>query len=336
MSSTVSIIIPCFNEEKTIKKLLAAIYDQSYLRSHLEVVIADGMSTDGTRQQIESFAKSHMDLRITVVDNQRRIIPAALNLAIQNAQGDIIIRLDGHSVPFPDYVEKCVAELESNRGEVVGGIWEIRPGRDTWVAESIAIAASHRLAVGDAHYRHTQKPAFVDTVPFGAFKRDLVTKLGFFDETLHVNEDYEFNTRVRESGGKIWLNPQIQSVYYARGTWGSLVKQYWRYGFWKSIMLRRYPHSLRWRQALPPLFVFSLFSLALLGFLWRGFHITLGLEILIYTFALIITSINSAWKHRRALLIFGLPLAIVCMHVSWGSGFLWGMINGLFHKTKLK
>jgi len=247
---SVSIIIPCFNEQITICKLLEAIYAQTFPRLDLEVVVADGMSTDGTRAEIAAFIDSHPGLHIAVVDNLKRHIPAGLNSALKETRGEIIIRLDAHSMPYPDYVERCVADLEAGLGDNVGGVWEILPGADTWLGRSIAVAAAHPLGVGDAFYRHAGKPALVDTVPFGAFKRELLALVGFFDETLLSNEDYEFNARIRKTGGKVWLDPSIRSVYFARGSLPGLAKQYFRYGFWKWRMLQRYPDTLRWRQAL--------------------------------------------------------------------------------------
>jgi glycosyltransferase involved in cell wall biosynthesis len=301
---SVSIIIPCFNEQTTMRKLLEAIHAQTFPRSDLEVVIADGMSTDGTRAEIATFAGSHPDLHITVVDNLKRHIPAGLNCALREARGKIIVRLDAHSMPYPDYIERCVANLEAGLGENVGGVWEIRPGADTWVAESIALAAAHPLGVGDALYRHARRSALVDTVPFGA--------------------------RIRKSGGKIWLDPSIRSVYFARATLQGLVKQYFRYGFWKWRMLRRYPDTLRMRQALPPLFVLSLIGLGFLAIFLSLFRLILVAAIIIYTFALTIAGVRAALKHRKFFLVFGLPLAISVMHISWGTGFLWSMIKRVF------
>ncbi|MCX6035672.1 MAG: glycosyltransferase family 2 protein [Chloroflexi bacterium] len=327
---SVSIIIPCFNEQNTIRKLLEAIYAQTFPRANLEVVIADGMSTDGTRAQIASFADSHPDLRIAVVDNQKRDIPAGLNSALKVAQGEIIVRLDAHSMPYPNYIELCVADLEAGLGENVGGVWEIRPSSEAWVAQSIAVAAAHPLGVGDALYRHAGKSAPVDTVPFGAFKRELLALVGFFDETLLTNEDYEFNARIRKSGGIVWLDPSIRSVYFARATFSGLAKQYFRYGFWKWRMLRRYPNTLRWRQGLPPLFVVSLIGLGILGIFLPLFRVLLAAEIILYTFALTAAGVQAVFKQKKFSLFFGLPLAISCMHISWGMGFLWSMIRGVF------
>jgi succinoglycan biosynthesis protein ExoA len=334
MPSTVSIIIPCYNEQATIRQLLEAIYAQTYSRTEIEVVISDGISTDHTREEIAAFADSHPDLHIAVVDNLKGHIPAALNAALREAHGELIVRLDGHSWPYPDYVERCVADLEAGLGENVGGVWEIHPGAETKVAKSIAAAASHPLGVGDALYRHTEKSAYVDTVPFGAFRRELLALVGFFDESLLTNEDYEFNARIRSRGGKIWLDPAIRSVYLSRSTFGGLAKQYWRYGFWKYRMLRRYPQSIRWRQGLPPLFAASLPGLGLLGIFWSGFWFVLGAEILLYASVLAAAGLGSARKRREGYLFFGLPLAISVMHLSWGSGFIWSIIKEIFSFTK--
>jgi succinoglycan biosynthesis protein ExoA len=326
----ISIIIPCYNEQDTIRKLFEAIYAQTYPRAELEMILADGMSTDGTRTEIESFATTHADLHIRVVDNLARSIPSGLNCALKEAHGEIIIRLDAHSVPYPDYIERCVADLQAGLGENVGGIWEVYPGAQTWLAYSIAVAASHPLGVGDALYRHTNRPAEVDTVPFGAFKREILALVGFFDETLLTNEDYEFNTRIRKSGGKVWLDPSIRSIYYARPTLSALAKQYHRYGFWKWKMLRRYPDTIRWRQALPPLFVLSLFGGVVLALFLPIFRILLALEILAYLLALTAAGIQASIRKRKSFLGFGLPLAIATMHSAWGTGFLWSMIKGIF------
>jgi glycosyltransferase involved in cell wall biosynthesis len=323
----VSIVVPCYNEEARIGTLLEAIAGQTYPSEEMEVVVADGMSTDRTREVVETFSQTHHRLPLRLIPNPKRSIPSAVNAAVAAAEGGIIVRLDGHSRPYPDYVARCVAALESGAGENVGGIWEIRPGRAGWIAASIARAAAHPLGVGDALYRHATRAGHVDTVPFGAFRRELFEMVGGFDETLLTNEDYEFNARIRRGGGRIWLDPQIRSIYYARESLGALAHQYWRYGFWKYRMLRRYPATLRWRQALPPLFVLAL----LLGLVFAWLPIVrwlLVFSLAVYVLVLVAAGLQAAVKHRQVFLIWGLPLAIACMHLSWGSGFLWSMIAG--------
>ncbi len=327
MPPFVSIIVPCYNEEVTILQLLDAVLAQTYPHSQMEIIIADAFSQDHTRERINLFQRDHVDLSLRIVDNERRIIPAALNLAIEAARGEIIIRLDAHSQPSPDYVERCVRALEEGKGANVGGVWEIHPGGQGWIAESIATAAAHPLGVGDAMYRLSPKAGAVDTVPFGAFRRGLIDQIGGFDESLLTNEDYEFNTRVRQSSGVVWLDPQIRSIYFARASFHELARQYWRYGFWKWRMLKRYTNTIRWRQALPPLFTASLIALIILSFWFSLACWLLSLEITLYLFILIATSVRVALRDHKPFLIAGLPLSILIMHLSWGSGFLFSFIS---------
>jgi hypothetical protein len=230
-------------------------------------------------------------------------------------------------------VERCLSAIESGLGDNVGGVWQIEPGGDNWTAKSIAVAAAHPLAVGDARYRIGAQASLVDTVPFGAFRRSLIDKLGLFDESLHSNEDYEFNARIRQNGGRVWLDPEIVTVYYARSTLLELARQYWRYGYWKFRMLRRYPDTLRWRQALPPLFVASLLGWGFLAW-WPPASWLLPLELAIYVTVLLVAGVLSALNHRKIHLIIGLPLSIATMHLAWGSGFLWSLIMSILKNPK--
>ena len=318
----VSIIIPCFNEQATIRLLLNAIYDQTYDREAMEVIIADGMSTDETRGEIASFQQAHPDIVVRVVDNLKRNIPSALNRAIAAARGETIIRLDAHSVPAADYVARCIQALQDGFGENVGGIWEIQPASGGWQSRSIALAASHPLGVGDARYRVGGEPQSVDTVPVGAFRRSLIDQIGLFDETLLSNEDYEFNARIRKAGGKVWLDPEIRSIYYARSNFSGLAKQYWRYGYWKVRMLVRYPETFRWRQ-LAGAFVLNWLFLGALAIFFSLARWLLIFEGLIYGAALTYAGARLAFPHRDFHLLIGVPIAITIMHFSWGSGFLW-------------
>jgi succinoglycan biosynthesis protein ExoA len=324
---TVSVIVPCYNEQATIRLLLEAVYAQTYPHQQIEMVIADSVSNDCTREEIMAFAQAHPNFQIKVLENRKRTIPSALNQALAAAQGEVIVRLDAHSVPYQDYIERCVAALESGKGENVGGVWDIQPGGAGWVARSIAAAAAHPLGVGDAHYRFTDQARYVDTLPFGSYRKMLVELVGLYDETLLANEDYEFNVRVRQSGGRVWLDPAIRSTYFARSSLSSLARQYWRYGFWKVRMLKRYLETIRWRQAVPPLFVLSLLVLVLLAVVFHLARWLLLAEIGVYAFVLLLTGILLAIRKRDMSLILGVPLAIATMHLSWGSAFLYSLLN---------
>jgi glycosyltransferase involved in cell wall biosynthesis len=327
MPPKVSVIVPCYNEQSTIRPLLEALRSQTFPRPEMEVIIADGMSTDRTRQAIASFQNDFPDLEVRLVDNTARTIPAGLNCAIEAARGEFIVRLDAHSKPYPDYVANCVKVHAAGGGDNVGGVWEIQPGAQTWIANSIAVAASHPLGVGDAMYRLAASASEVDTVPFGSYRRTLIEKIGAYNESLLTNEDYEFNTRIRKSGGRVWLDPSIRSIYFSRSTLGELIRQYWRYGFWKWRMLRRFPDTIRWRQALPPLFVLSLIGLALISILFPIASWLFVAELIFYFSVLLLAGAYAAWKHRKPYLLFGLPLAISAMHFAWGSGFLWSTLT---------
>ncbi len=325
--TNVSIIVPCYNEEATICDLLEAIYDQTYPKGEIEVVIADGISTDATRLRIKEFQAGHPELMIRIVDNDRRMIPSGLNRAIEASNGKYIIRMDAHSIPCNNYVEKSLRGLEAGLGDNVGGIWKIQPGATTWIAEAIAIAASHPLGAGDALYRIGGKAQEVDTVPFGAYRREVINRIGMYDENLLSNEDYELNVRLKRSGGKIWMDPSIQSVYFARSSLGELARQYWRYGYWKAQMLRKHPTTWRWRQVIPPAFVLSLLGLLALSAVSSLARWLLAILVILYTITIVILGLQMAFKHMNMSLAIGVPLAIATIHVSWGGAFLWGLVK---------
>jgi succinoglycan biosynthesis protein ExoA len=323
----ISIIVPCYNEERTIGLLLEAVYRQSIPKDQMEVVLADGMSTDRTREMVDLFRRDHRDLEVRVVENPKRNIPAALNRAIVASRGEYLVRLDAHSVPHEDYVERCLEALQAGKGENVGGVWEIRPGAKNWIARSIAVAAAHPFGVGDALYRYATEAAYVDTVPFGAFRRETLERIGYFDESLLTNEDYELNVRLRQNKGRVWLDPRIRSGYFARANLADLARQYWRYGFWKYRMLQRYPNTLRWRQALPPLFVLGLAGLVVLALWWGLARFLLLMVIGLYLILLVGGAFPAALKRRDPALLAGVPLAIATMHLSWGSGLIFSMLR---------
>ncbi len=335
----VSVIVPCYNEELTVQLLLEALSQQLYPLQKLEVIIVDGMSTDKTRQVVELYYNQHPELAIRIIDNPKRIIPAALNCGVNAASKEIILRLDAHSKPYPDYIEKSIQALQSGRGDNVGGIWEIQPFHQTGesaspVARGIAAAAAHPLGVGDAFYRYASEARQVDTVPFGAFRKSLAMKIGLFNESLLTNEDYEFNIRIQQNGGKIWLDPAIRCIYFARSTYTALAQQYWRYGYWKARMLLRFPKTIRWRQALPPLFVLVFAFLAGISIwaLWARF--LLLLQISSYLIILMGIGLITAVKKNDGALISSMPLAIATMHIAWGSAFIWSLLGSFLGNLK--
>ena len=327
MNPLVSVIIPCRNEEKTIHLVLEALFEQSFPLQNMEIVIADGLSTDGTRRAIHAFSEAHPALFVRLVDNPKQIIPTGLNTAIKASKGELIVRMDAHSLPNQDYVQRCYNAHQEGKAENVGGVWKISPQNNGWVARSIAAAAANPFAVGDAHYRFTEKAAYVDTVPYGSYKPELFEKIGYFDESLLANEDYEFNTRIRQSGGRIWLDPAIQCTYFARATFAALAKQYWGYGFWKAQMLKRYPETLRWRQALPPAFVLGLVVLALVGFIWPIAWPVFAVIVGLYLAVQLVPAIQISLKAGDIRLSIGVVIATLIMHFSWGTALIVGLFS---------
>jgi glycosyltransferase involved in cell wall biosynthesis len=334
---SVSVVIPCFNEERFIGKVLDNLIGQ-YEHECYEIIVVDGLSTDDTRKVVADFAGRNTDLRVRIIDNPARHIPTALNLGIREARGEIIVRMDAHSIPSANYVRRCVERLTSDSPSdlsgdpvsVVGMPWHIQPGADSLTARAIALAVAHPFGIGDAKYRlETAKTQFVDTVPFGAFQKKIWEELGGFNEDLLTNEDYDFNYRARLRGGRILMDTAAHCDYFARPKIGSLAKQYFRYGSWKAQMLKLHPRSIKLRQLIPPAFVLYLVTSFLLGLWWTpaltAFSLVLAVYILLAGFfGLSLASKAGNWK-----LFPILPVIFFVLHIAWGSSFLLRLIPTL-------
>lgn len=330
-SESVSVIIPCYNEEKFIGKALKNLVGQ-YPNDYYEIVIVDGMSEDRTREVVAQFQRKHPDLAIRIVDNPARTIPHALNIGTAAARGEIIARIDAHAAPSGGYIRRCVAVLSDRHAAVVGMPCRVRPGAESLMARAIAIAVSHPFGIGDAKYRldvaaSFAEPEEVDTVAFACFRKSLWTSLGGFDEKLLTNEDYDFNFRVRQSGRRVVLDRSEHCDYFARATLGSLASQYLRYGFWKAQMLKQQPRSLKLRHTVAPAFVLSIIFLAALGLLSP---IALyALVFMLATYAL--AGFGFAYSTNKygggARLNALLPLIFFTIHISWGTSFLVGLVH---------
>lgn len=337
--ATVSVIIPCYNEERFIGKALETLADQ-YDKEDYEIIVVDGLSEDHTRQVIAEFQQSHPEVSLTLVDNPARNIPRALNLGIAAARSEIIARMDAHAAPSSGYIRRCVEVLSAGKAAVVGMPCRVRPGAQTIVARAIASAVSHPFGIGDAKYRlgdgdskvsgerrATQEE--VDTVAFACFRKSLWSELGGFDEKLLANEDYDFNYRVRVSGGRVVLDHSAHCDYFARETLTRLASQYSHYGGWKARMIRLRPLSLKLRQCVAPAFVASVFVLSAAGF-WRSeAWQVLGLELGAYLLAAIGFGYQAVKKSKQDRLrgVLLMPLVFFAIHFSWGTSFLMGLIR---------
>jgi len=321
---SVSIIMPVRNEAKHIGQCLRAILAQDYPSELIEIIIADGLSTDDTRAIIAKLAADHPETRIVVLDNPLRIAPSALNLAIARSMGDVILRIDGHTFIASDYVSQCVAALQTSGADNVGGGTEpICHGR---FGEAVSLATGTSFGVGHGRWRLAPQEQWVDTVYLGAWPRRVFEEIGLFDEEQVRNQDDEFNYRLREHGGSVLMSPHVKSSYYNRSTPRSLWRQYYQYGYWKVRVMQKHPNQMRARQFIPPLFVLTLLlAAALAPFTSTG----LWMLVLVAGCYAVANIIASVWAGRNAgfAMLPSLMAAFAILHVSYGSGFLIGLAH---------
>jgi len=324
----VSVVVPCRNERLHVGALIEALRRQQVPPG--EIVVVDGGSTDGTSDVLRQMQDSDHSVRVKVLVRQDASIPEAVNAGVREAAGAVIVRLDAHSEPSAIYIARALDRLAEDRAGVVGGVWHVAPGAKTATAAAIARAASHPLGAGDAAYRigrHRTAPVDVDTVPFGCFRRDVWERLGGLDESLLANEDYEFNYRVRQAGLRVILDPSIHCTYFARPTLAALATQYFRYGWWKVQMLRKHPESLRWRQAVPALFVAALVLLAALGAAWWPAWVLLAVQVAVYGAAVAGTSLRICLREGEWARLLPLCGAFATIHLAWGAGALVNVVT---------
>ncbi len=317
----VSIVMPIRNEACHIARALEAVLTQDYPRDKIEVLVVDGMSDDGTREIVARFIER--DSRVRLIDNPSRIVPTALNRGIREARGDIIVRVDGHTVIAQDYVRKCVEALDTTNADNVGGT--MNAVGQTVAAQAIALASSSRFGVGNALFHYADAARWVDTVYMGAYHREVFDRIGLFDEELVRNQDDEFNFRLTRAGGKIWLDPEIRSDYFSRATLHALWKQYFEYGFWKVRVIQKHGRPASWRHLVPGAFVLALVASAALGMVSRA-PLPFLLVVALYAFASLAVSLWLA-AHRGWRYLPLLPLAFATMYLAYGVGFAIGTVN---------
>ncbi len=321
---TVTVIMPIRNEEDFIHRSLGAVLEQDYPADKLDVLIADGMSDDKTREIIAGMAADSA-VPVRIVDNPERIVPTGLNAALNEAQGNVIVRVDGHTVIEPDYVSMCVEALLRSGYDNVGG--RMDAVGETEFGQIAALVTSSPFGVGGAKFHYATEEQTVDTVYMGCWWTETVLRLGGFDERFVRSQDSEFNYRLRAHGGKILLSPQIKSTYYARGTARKLMKQYYQYGFYKVQVIFRHPTQFRARQLVPPLFVLFV----LLGWvtLWLPAPLSWAWPavVALYLGANAVFSLRIARREDQLADLPKLFLAFLIVHFSWGVGFWRGLVQ---------
>jgi len=315
----VSIVVPARNEHDHVEACLSSLLAQTYPPNRLEVIIADGQSTDGTREIVERLAVQ--DDRVKVLDNPGRTTPLGFNLGIRAARGDIIGVMSAHAVPDRAYVQLAVHALTKTNAWAVGG--RISRAGATPVQAAIARATSSPFGVGNTPHNYARLPQAVETVFPGMWRRDVFAVVGLFDPELVRNQDDELSYRIRESGGQIWYDPAIVVDYTPRGSFRRLFTQYRQYGMWKVRVFQKHPRAVRWRQLVPPIWLLCMF----VGF---GLGLTVspiflgGTALVIAAYVALMTT--AAWQLRGEGVSTRLVLvALVVLHVAYGVGLLQGL-----------
>ncbi len=330
----VSVVMPVRNEGRFIDRCLAAVVGQDYPAERFEVLVADGMSDDDTRERVERVRDATEKPTIRLLDNPGRTAPCALNVGLRHARGEVIVRVDGHCEIAPDYLSRSVEALAAHDAGCVGG--PLTTIGDGTVSEAIAIAMSSRFGVGGSPFRVRPKGGKrnvvgaesvreVDSVAFPAWPRVVMDQAGPFDEELVRNQDDEYSYRLRKLGHRILLIPEIRCRYFSRGTLRSLWRQYYQYGFWKVRVLQKHPRQMKARQFAPPAFVAWLLGSALTAWSAPG-AVALGLGAGAYLLADLAASAALARRHGGRYLAV-LPAVFPCLHLGYGSGFLLGLLR---------
>lgn len=313
--------MPVRNEAAMIARSLDAVLRQDYPAERLEVLVADGASDDATRAIIAALPGAE---RIRVLANLRRTQAAGLNLAVAAARGDVIVRVDGHTVVAPDYVRQCVRALRETGAECVGGLMVPAPA-DAPAGAALAHVVTSRFGVPSA-FRVSARAGLADSVYLGAWPREVLTRAGPFDESLPANEDYELSYRLRAAGGKVYLSPAIRSTYFGRQTLGELARQYFTYGRGKAAVLRKHPGSLRPRQLVAPAFV----AFVALGALAAPLSVParlLWLGVLALYVALAIGASAPLLPRYGVTGMTRAVAAFAVLHAAWGLGFWLGLFR---------
>jgi glycosyltransferase involved in cell wall biosynthesis len=331
----ISIVIPCRNEEAFIAEVLDNVIAQDYPKSHMEVFVVDGESDDKTAAIIKKYAQDYPFIQF--LSNPEKVVPFALNKAIRKSKGDVIVRMDAHSIyPF-DYVSRLVKGLEEFNCENTGGVWITEPANKSSKAAAIAKATSHPFGIGNAYYRlEVKEPKQVDTVPFGCYKRSVFDKIGSFDEDLVRNQDDEFNARLIKNGGKIFLLPDVKIRYFARETLRKTSKMFYQYGLYKPLVNLKVGQAATIRQFVPLAFLLFVLVFTPLSFVGSYFFLLFRIGMLFYFAVDAFVSISLAAKSKNGHKILGYLLVLFpIIHFSYGYGYLAGIFRFIIFRKKI-
>lgn len=338
MRDKISVLVPCRNEALYIQRFVESLLDQTIPVEQLEILIIDGMSSDATREILQEIAEKHAYLRM--LDNPNQTVPYALNIGLAHSTGSTIVRMDVHSVYPRDYIESLLFWQEELKADNVGGVWLITPANETLQAVAVAQASSHFFGAGNADYKiGADKPTEVDTVPFGCYRRGVFERIGLFDEDLTRNQDDEINGRLRKSGGRIYLVPQIKIKYFARPTIQKLASMHYQYGLFKPLVLRKLGSPATLRQFVPSALILALLFTLFCSLFFPAIIVLFSAIALVYSAVALLCALtiavsnNAQWsivrKLRLVLLVF---IAFLAIHFSYGYGYLQGVWKFLIRR----
>ncbi len=316
----VTIAMPAFNEEHYIEACIRSVQAQDYPRDRIEILVADGRSTDRTREILAALAVD--DPRIRVIDNPDRLQAAGLNQLIRAARGEIVVRMDVHCEYTPAYVRTCVETLAATGADNVGGAQ--RAKAKTAFQRALCAALTSPLGVGGARYRDATAEGFVDTVFLGAFRRAIFEKIGLYDPRAITNEDAELNQRLLASGGRIYLSPAIEVHYFPRDSFRTLAKQYWKYGQGRARTLLKLGRFPTLRPLIPFSMVMGAAALVLTPPLWPVAPVAFAA----YALATGAEAVRVAAPQGPAAIATAWAIFPV-LHASHGAGFAAGLLRYL-------
>jgi glycosyltransferase involved in cell wall biosynthesis len=318
----VSIVIPCFNEAPYIEECLASVANQDF-EGRLEVLVADGGSTDGTRDKIAQWDQAKLNVRL--IDNPEQTVSFGLNHAIRASTGNFIIRMDVHSQYANDYVSKCLEVIEATNADNVGGPW--RAEGKGFIQKAIALAFQSPFSTGGAksHELSYQGPA--DSVYLGCWRKSKLQAIGMFDEEMVRNQDDELNLRIVERGGLVWQSPLIRSVYFPRSSLRRLFNQYFQYGFWKALVLRKHKRFAAKRHMIPAIAIVAITVLIGVATVVPRVRLFVMGLIGVYVAVNLFMSVSLAIKSRSISSMVILPLVFTIFHVAYGIGSLLGLVK---------
>lgn len=318
----VSIIIPCKNEEKHIESCILSLLNQEEISDQLEILVVDGMSLDRTRQIVSEISKIYLNVRL--LDNIKSITPTALNIGIQSSQGKYIAILGAHAIYEKDFLAECLKLMYLKQDVVcVGG--PISSISNSIFGKAVSLAMSSRVGVGNAKHRFPDYEGYAEMACFPMFRSEVFSKYGLYDEEFVKNQDDEFCYRLTSAGEKVFLSPKVKSSYYVRDTPKKLFKQYFDYGYWRVVFMKKHKTTISFRQIVPFTFFTLILILIIIGINEKSIILVFFLSVS-YTVTLFIFAFPIAFKYNLKLAI-SFMISILILHFSYANGFLYGILK---------